>query len=320
MSDRELIRQINKRLTLNLLIQGSAAHAFLFAHYLVEDELKAIDPALVSLYDRFSVNVNLAQWISDLALVFGTSRKFWSRIAEPDHPFSSHPLLAKHGPMLAVESRRFCERRAKEKRTSSTPGLHTLGTYALLIRVYSRERQHRWRLQQLATKAVADVWGIEPERMQAKLTTDVEFGSIRESSCKAGRLYRRAAAGWGGVQRVNGRFVVVARAWTWSLLVHELIKGTTELVCLHGLNQLDDGTYDQVMRQADRIEYEVWMLQAGGELWRRLLRVLPKDRPLAECIMRIARLGPDALETLMINVIESPDVARTTLQGLGAGN
>ena len=33
----ELLQQTNKRLTLNLLIQGAAAHSFLTAHHLVVD-------------------------------------------------------------------------------------------------------------------------------------------------------------------------------------------------------------------------------------------------------------------------------------------
>ena len=43
--------EINKRLTLNLLIQGSAQHAFLTSHYLVRDELTALDSDLLRLYE-----------------------------------------------------------------------------------------------------------------------------------------------------------------------------------------------------------------------------------------------------------------------------
>ena len=71
----------------------------------------------------------------------------------------------------------------------------------------------------------------------------------------SGRLLRASAVGYGGVVRngtgpgdadadVRGAtFRVKARAWMWPLLSHELVKGTAELICLHGLNTLDDATY-----------------------------------------------------------------------------
>jgi hypothetical protein len=168
-------------------------------------------------------------------------------------------------------------------------------------------------LEELAIQAATEIWGISKDRLIAQLTMQVEFGHVREPRTAGGRAYRHAAAGWGGVQRMRDRFYVVARAWSWTLLVHELVKGTTELICLHGLNELDDDTYEIVMREADRIDYEIWMLQAGGELWRRLLSVLPKDVPLAECIMHIARLDPIPLEMLMMDVVEDPQSARGAL-------
>jgi hypothetical protein len=103
----------------------------------------------------------------------------------------------------------------------------------------------------------------------------------------------------------------------WSLLAKELVKGTAELICLHGLNGLSDDAYARVVHATDRLEYEPWMLQSGGELWRRLLAVLPKDRPPAEMLMHLARLPAHSLESLMLAVIEQPDWARELLASLG---
>lgn len=98
------------------------------------------------------------------------------------------------------------------------------------------------------------------------------------------------------------------------------MKGTAELVCLHGLNQLSDELYQHVMYEADRREFEPWMLQTGGELWRRFLAVLPEGRPLAEILMHVARLPPDSLEALVRAVIEEPEWARELLVSLGRTN
>jgi hypothetical protein len=69
----------------------------------------------------------------------------------------------------------------------------------------------------------------------------------------------------------------VAKGCNWLIVSKELTKGTLEMICLHGLNTLDDDLYQHVIDAADHIEYEPWMMQAGGELWRRLLAQLPQQ-------------------------------------------
>ena len=123
--------------------------------------------------------------------------------------------------------------------------------------------------------------------------------------------------GYGGVVRRGRSLVVVGRGTNWQLVAKELVKGTAELICLHGLNRLGDETYRQVIRAADGVDFEPWMLQTGGELWRRLLGVLPKGGPLAEMLMHIARLPARSLEALVLAVIEQPHRARELLAGLG---
>ena len=41
--------------------------------------------------------------------------------------------------------------------------------------------------------------------------------------------------------------MVVARAIVWPILCHELVKGTAELICLHGLNTLDDAAFRETL-------------------------------------------------------------------------
>ena len=57
------------------------------------------------------------------------------------------------------------------------------------------------------------------------------------------------------------------------------------------------------------------MLQSGGELWRRLLAATPAGRPLAQVLMDLARLPPEALESRMAAVITS-EVTRTSVDGV----
>jgi hypothetical protein len=313
-----LREEINRRLTLNLLIQGCAEHAFLTSHYIVRDELAAIDPKLLALYDRFAVYGRLQYWTLLGRLIFGSPRRFWKRATkDAAHPFHSHPILSRHGASLAQASRAWAIERGRAKGIARLR-VPSLSMSWLLIRVLSREARHRRRLESLAIRAAATVWGIDEERMDALLTTNVAFGELRPPATFRGQLLRAAAAGYGGVLRREGRLVVVARAQVWPILAHELVKATAELVCMHGLCDLEDEMYARVVGAADLIEYEPWMLQVGPEIWRRLLPLLPDGQPLAVSLMRMARLPAAGLEALVLAVIEKPEWARELLLHLVA--
>lgn len=309
--------QLHKRLSLNLLIQGAAAHTYVSAHHLVRDELEQLQPGLVRQYDRLAANLHLTQWLGDLFLFLGRPKRFWKRIGRPDHPFHGHAFLTRHGSALARASFRDIRRRARKLNSSGVPGVHSAELLWMLGRMLTRERRHTAELEALCVKATAQIWGIDPARLSGSLTQDVEFGNLHEPKTRSGRMLRSAAAGYGGVVRTAKGFQVVAKAWTWPLLAHELTKGTAELVCLHGLNRLDDLTYDLVTAEADRIEHEIWMIQAGGELWRKFLAAVPKipgrAQALAEALMHVARMEPDQLEQFLFDLMEHPLTARATL-------
>ena len=123
--------------------------------------------------------------------------------------------------------------------------------------------------------------------------------------------------GYGGVLKRGDALVVVGRGTNRQLLAKELVKGTAELICLHGLNRLTEDVYREVIAAADGVDFEPWMLQTGGELWRRLLAVLSSGRPITEMLVRMARLPAPSLETLMLAMLEEPPRARAILTGLG---
>src|SRR5690349_11795173 len=114
MNDERL--EIQKRFTLNWLIQGAAQHAGMTFHHVVRDELEALDPELLGLYDQYAL-INLLQYCQPLVgLIFGRPSTFWKKAAsDPKHPFFGHPVLSRYGGVLAVESRHRSLERCKEK-------------------------------------------------------------------------------------------------------------------------------------------------------------------------------------------------------------
>ena len=318
MTERELHDEINKRLTLNWLIQGASQHAGLTLHHVVRDELSAIDGELLHLYDRLAL-INVLQWWNiDAVILVGRPKRFWRRAAKSArHPFFGHPVLSRHGGMLAEASRQRALERAKEKGVTTFPILFSIQGMRLTLRALRKEAPHRAALIELAKRAAAEVWGIPIQRFDADLTDSVAFGDLRVPRTMRGTVLRAAAVGYGGVMNRNGTLRVVGKAVNWHLLGKELVKGTAELICLHGLNLLAEDDYRRVLRATDKIEYEPWMLQTGGELWRRVLALLPEGTPVAHMLMHVARLPPHALESLMLAVIERPPWARELLAALG---
>ncbi|MCA9253256.1 MAG: hypothetical protein R3E58_08440 [Phycisphaerae bacterium] len=317
MNEVELRDEINKRLTLNWLIQGAAQHAGMTIHHLMRDELAALNPKLLLKYDQFAVMGLLQYWHPEAMLFMGSPSRFWRRAAtKENHPFFGHPLLSAYGGTLAAEAkRRVCER-CKKKGVTRIPLLLSFQATYLICRLYFLEEPHRQRLVDLAKGAASAFWGIPVDRLCGDLADKMEVDDSIAASSLQGKIIRVLVAGYSRVERDGGSLKVYGRAKNFHLLTHELVKGTAELICLHGLNTLSDDVYAKVTEAADKIEYESWMLQSGGELWRRLLAVTPKDRPIARVLMNLARLPAKQLEPVIAAVIEDPDRARILLANL----
>ncbi len=319
MNPDDLRDQINKRLTLNWLIQGAAQHAGMTFHHLARDEFNAIDPRLLLLYDQYAL-INLLQyWKLDAALILGSPRRFWRRAAtKRTHPFFAHSLLSRFGGMLAEAARERALERCREKGLTRLPVLFNFQAVYLIERLKSLESRHRPRLSELAKQLASSVWGIPIERLEAELSPTIAVGNLIRARTLRFKLLMGAVVGYGGVVNHNGALSVFARGTNWQLLAKELVKGTAELICLHGLNTLDDETYARVMDSADWVEYEPWMLQSGGELWRQLLAVVPAGQPIADVLMHLARLPAHSLHSLLTAVIEQPQWAQELMGALGA--
>ena len=312
----ELQQQINKRLTLNLLIQGAAAHTYTSANHLVRDQLEELQPGLTRLYDQFAIAGQLNYCIGDNALIFGRPNRFWGYSRTPQKPFRNHPLMSQYGNWLASQSTEHLKKLAQQKDLKTSKWFHWLEFVRVSSEVLSSQVGIELQLEEIGAKAVSEMWGISTEKLDGKITNNIEFGNLAKPKSFLGRKSRSTVIGYGGVERRNDRFTVVARAWVFPILVHELVKGTVELICLRGLNELDDEMYAAVVDEADQLEYEVWLLQAGPEMWRRFIATAPREQSLAHTVMKISQLEPLALDKLMIQIIEEPNRATDVMRAM----
>ena len=309
-------QQINKRFTLNLLIQGAAAHSFITASHLAREELEAIEPGLTELYDRFAISGQLNYCIGDNALMFGRPNRLWGMLPWPQKAFRKHPLLSKYGNKLATQATKHLRKQAKEKNVQTMRFFHWCQFIKIVSKVCQIEVGYQYQLSRIAVRIVSEMWQIPEERLDGQITRAVAFGNLQKPNTALGRLCRSGVIGYGGVERHEGQFNVKARAWVFPILVHELVKGTLELICLHGLNHLEESVYQAVIGEADQLDYEAWLLQAGPEMWRKFIAAAPRSVPLATTIMRIAKLDPIPLDELMIQVIEDPNRATDVMKKL----
>lgn len=309
---------IDKRLTLNWLIQGAAQHAGMTFQHVVAAELAALDPQLLPLYDLYALTNQLQRWQPRAVQVYGSPEAYWSRArTDPSHPFFGHPLLPAHGGTLAERARRRALERSRDKGLPTDPEAFVTRVSAIRAELRHRERPHGEALVALATRTTATIWGIPEARLSATLGEPVPFGTPIRILTPAAARFASAMAGLGGVERRGATLQVVGMGRNWHLLTKELVKGTAELICMHGAHDLSEEEYLAVAQAADRIEHERWMLQGGGELWRQLLAVVPPGRPIAEVLMHLARLAPTPLHQVLAAVLTQPDLAAEILATLG---
>ena len=316
----DIRQQVNKRFTLNLLIQGAAAHTFTSASHIVRDELEQIRPGLTELYDRVAISGGLNYCIGDIAIFFGRPHRWFGFSKVPQEPLREHSLLAAYGSQLASEETRHLKKIGRSKRVVGIPGVAWCQFMFLMFKTVRIEQGCEQQLTHLAKCVVSDMWAIPYDRLDGAITRNVAFGNLQPPSTFKAKLSRAGAVGYGGVERRGDHFAVVAKAWIFPLLVHELVKGTVELICLHGLGGLEDDVYQAVIGEPDRIEYEAWLLQAGPAMWRRFLGIAPREIPLSETVMHVARLDPLPLEELMLMTMEEPNRAARWLRQICRGS
>lgn len=242
-------------------------------------------------------------------MIMGSPTRFWLRLEEDEHEFAFHPFFTKYGYRIARETEHDVLQRCQRANISKNSLSNEMYAFTLYHEVLELERPHIPKLEKLAKEVCSELYGIDVRLLKAKLTQSPKFGKVRPPETSAGREIINHMIGWSAVVRSGNSLKVKAKATFWPLLIHELIKGTVELICLHGLNELSDEDYQVVMDRTEHIEFEIPMLQIGGFVFRRLLEARPREIPLSECICEISKLEPNQLQTLFDQLIQSPNRA-----------
>lgn len=299
-----------------MLIQGAASHIHLTAPHLVRDSLESLHPGLTELQQNFALIGQLNYLCGDLMLMQGRPNRWFGWSSKPRELIADHPVFSIHANGLAKAEARMLRRIGRQKRVRMIPILTPMFLTKKIKQLEAVEAPHHSRLEHLAKSITTDIFGIDRDRLEAKLSHEVGFGNLPKPDNFMTEVLHQSAVGYGGVLRDHDGWRVVARAWVFPLLVHELIKGTTELICLHGMADWDEYTYRKVTSIVDRLDHETLCMQVGPELWRRLLAVIPQGAKLAEVLMRVAKLQPNPLHELITQVISSPQAAQLELSKL----
>ena len=310
---------VNKRLTLNMLIQGAAVHGHWAAHRLVKQELDAIEPKLFAIYDEMLLRSRLGYWLGGIPALMGNPIKFWWQIRQDGHEFGFHPFFVKHGFEIAKRTQRDVFDRCRKAEVALDGLSNEMRGYRVYAEVIESEQVNLEPLEELAKDVCCEMYGIERVLLDGKLTQRPRFGTVREPDSDAGQELLKVMIGWSAVERRDGDLCVKATATFWPMLVHELIKGSVELICLHGMNCVSADDFAVALERTDHVEFEIPMLQIGGTIFQRFLEARPREIALAESIMYVSMFEPEVLEQFMFQLFESPNRATGMIRSAAAG-
>jgi hypothetical protein len=127
----------------------------------------------------------------------------------------------------------------------------------------------------------------------------VDIGAIAEMGLG------NAAVGSSRVDYSKDRPKVIAKGLIFPFLVHELFKGTAELLTHFGLEDLKEGDAKKVIAKADDIRHEPYLSMAGPALWRKILTVKPANVTLADIMRKFAKMPPKPLHDFLSKVWEA---------------
>jgi hypothetical protein len=200
---KEVIKQVNKRITLNTLTQGAALHQMQSMHFLIDEKIREISPELLDMYTYFAKACHYHYWLID---------------------------------------------------TSELEGML---------------------------------------KQSAMGKSDIKWEEQQDGSDKP---------------------KVVGQAWIFPALAQELSKGCMELLTMHGYANLDPETQHKVIKHADKLHFEPYQIMVGVPLWKKFLKVLPKDVTIAEVVRDFSSLEPDEIHDVIDKIISNPDEAKNILE------
>jgi hypothetical protein len=110
--------------------------------------------------------------------------------------------------------------------------------------------------------------------------------------------------------------VVRAEGMIFPILVHELVKGLTELVSHGGLPKV--GAMKKAVLKGDTLDAETWDLLLGPEIWKNLADAIgPQDRKLLMNVYDVlVQLPPDKFHEVTRGLTAGGDAAKAQAQRL----
>lgn len=323
--------------------------------------------------------------------VHKSTKKFWDNLPlNNGHDLGKHPIFAVYGNELSRDS----YKNTKDRKDSVNAPTSQMLLMQLFENIMQRERRHKDKLENIAIKAVAEVWGIPESQLRAQLTPNIDLNTSDEidaeefedmvendtvrklinkritlnslvhgSSVNAmmtihhlvGKelkrldpmlieLYDQISVGsyhiyWmvdfsqfnlkntaAGSTKIDYEMmknedgekeetpVVTAKAYIFPVLIQELCKGVAEMITHHGLNGIEEKTLKNVLKNADAIENEPWIIQVGTSLWKKFNTAIIKmnqTRELkvtnAQILMYLSQEDADEVTKIIEAVLENQE-------------
>ena len=116
--------------------------------------------------------------------VHPSTSSFWRDLpANKEHIFGKHGVLSKHGHDLSKASYEFTKGKAEKVRATSPRNVQR--AFEMIMQ---REAPHAAELELLAKKAVALIWGIPLDMLQAEITNEVDLNDTEEPDTEMAEL------------------------------------------------------------------------------------------------------------------------------------
>jgi hypothetical protein len=113
--------------------------------------------------------------------------------------------------------------------------------------------------------------------------------------------------------------VVVAKAWIFPLLVHELIKGALELAAIEWAEgHLDFDEQKEVIQRADTPEGEIWGMRLGPGMWEKFLDCLGNENyDIKQWLFReLTKLPAQQFHEFMREILSGSQKCKEVIQTL----
>ena len=103
----------------------------------------------------------------------------------------------------------------------------------------------------------------------------------------------------------GNQVTIVAYGVNFPILIQELIKGAQELVAKWQFHDKSEEEHRKIQHLADNPADEPWYFLVGPQIWKYMLKVMPRDHDLMNVLQKIYMQSPDRLHAMLADLIES---------------